>query len=154
MDRPDCDVSKLEKTYEQFSMINSLLSKWVAIYKKYLRPEMIHGRSYTLLDIGFGGGDIPLLLSKLHITAIEADERAFSYSQKLPGNDLIEFRNCLSTDLVREGLTYDFVISNHLIHHLSEYELLTLLEESDKLADKKVLFNVSCIMLNKINIMI
>lgn len=150
MDDPDCDKKELFNTYRQFSVINALISRWRTIYKDYIRTNCREAdRSYTLLDIGFGGGDLPLKLSgwakndniDLSITAIETDERAYEYIQGLKTPREISFRQISSTDLIKEGNTYDFVISNHLLHHLNDKELLQLLDESKALSKKKVLFN-------------
>ncbi|GAB5407771.1 MAG: class I SAM-dependent methyltransferase [Balneolaceae bacterium] len=150
MDREDCDAEQLKNTYRQFSIINGLLSNWRRIYKNQLFPLMVDkSRVYTLLDIGFGGGDIPLAIShwakkdgiKLKITAIETDKRAFDFAQSLPIDSSVSFLNCSSTDLVENNKKFDFVISNHVIHHLNENDLLTILSESKELAHSLVLFN-------------
>ena len=150
MDDPNCDKQELFNTYEQFSVINALISRWRSIYINEIRAACIDpGMTYTLLDIGFGGGDLPLKLSgwakndgiNLDITAIETDKRACEYVDKLDTPHEISFRQVSSTSLKEEGKTYDFVISNHLVHHLSEEELLQLLDESRALSKRKVLFN-------------
>lgn len=150
MDRDDCDIERLENTYRQFSVINRMLSNWKRIYKNRLLPMMPDlTKTYTLLDIGFGGGDIPLSISKwakkdgikLEITAIETDKRAFDYAQSLPEDPAVTFLNCSSTDLVKENKEFDFVISNHVIHHLDEENLQTILSESKELATSLVIFN-------------
>ena len=150
MDDPNCDKQELFNTYEQFSVINGLISRWRSIYKDYIRPACDNpGKSYTLLDIGFGGGDLPVKLSgwakndgiDLKITAIETDERACEYVNKIDTPAEITFRQVSSTVLMEEGKSYDFVISNHLLHHLGDKELLQLLDESKALSRKKILFN-------------
>lgn len=149
MDRDDCDPQLLENTYRQFSTINLLLSQWKRIYKSELRPLMEKGQTYSLLDIGFGGGDVPLKLSEwaeqdnldLEITAIETDKRAFEFVQQLHTPEKITFKLCSSTDLVSESQSYDFIISNHVLHHLSEDQTLKILDEAKTLALKKVIFN-------------
>lgn len=150
MDKDDCDLIKLENTYRQFSTINGLLSNWKRIYKNRLKPMMKDaGRSYTLLDIGFGGGDIPLAISKwakkdgikLQITAIETDSRAFEYAQTLQNDPSISFLNCSSTDLMNDHKLFDFVISNHVLHHLDEESALEILNEAKTLANTLVIFN-------------
>lgn len=150
MDDPDCDRDELFNTYGQFRIINSLISRWYNIYKKRIMPRCkISSKTYSLLDIGFGGGDLPVKISewaktdgiKLDITAIETDERAFEFVQNLQRPSNITFRHLASTELLEEGRTFDFVISNHLIHHLAETELMLVLEESKELSNEVVLFN-------------
>lgn len=149
MDREDCDPVLLENTYRQFATINLLLSQWKRIYKNELLPMMQEGITYTLLDIGFGGGDVPIRLAEwaekdginLIITAIDTDKRAYNFAQKLYSHPRVTFRHCASSDLVSDSVSFDFVISNHVLHHLPENQMQKFLEETKSLADQKVIFN-------------
>lgn len=150
MDREDCDLEKLENTYRQFYRINGLLSQWSKVYLKELLPLMKNkSQTFTLLDIGFGGGDIALSLARwaekdginLKITAIETDSRALDFVQKNNFPENITFHHCSTTDLVDKGEKFDFVISNHLLHHLNAETFVLLLQESEALATKKIIFN-------------
>lgn len=149
MDRPDCDPVQLENTYRQFAAINLLLSKWKRIYREEIRPHLSNQKPATLLDIGFGGGDIPFKLLQwarndgfeLHITAVETDLRAFQFVQRFRKTDDIEFLHCSSTYLLNKGRQFDFVTSNHLIHHLNSQTLPAFLEEAARLSRCKVVFN-------------
>ncbi len=150
MDKPDCNPDKLFRTYRHFASINSFLAGWRRIYTAYLKPQMGNRQdTYSLLDIGFGGGDIPFALSEwaqadginLEITAIETDQRALEYVQHLPENEHVSFLNCSSSDLVKKHEQFDFVISNNLLHHLSESETSELISDSSFLAKKLVVFN-------------
>lgn len=150
MDEPDCDRQALFNTYRQFRFINSLISRWRRVYTNYIRPFALAGnRTCTILDIGFGGGDIPLKLHKWctedsitpRITAIDTDERAFEFVTQLETPDSIFFNLVSSSDLVTQGLKFDFVISNHLLHHLHGQALDDILEESKILSSHRVLFN-------------
>lgn len=149
MDRMDCDPALLENTYRQFATINLLLSQWKRIYKNELRPMMQPSQEYSLLDIGFGGGDVSLKLAKwaerdgirLQVTGIETDPRAFNYAEKLPTPDSVSFRHCSSTELTKENASFDFVISNHLLHHLNHDQTMQILNEAKKLSSQKVILN-------------
>lgn len=149
MDRSDCDPILLKNTYQQFSTINLLLSKWKKIYQEELRPLMQHDESYRVLDIGFGGGDISIRLAKwasedgydVQFIGIETDERALEFVTGLDLPDSVQFQHCSTTELMKRGETFDFVISNHLMHHLDQEELLTLLREAKSLANRKIVFN-------------
>jgi len=150
MDDPNCDRAELFNTYRQFSVVNSLIAGWKRIYKSCLKPLMTDSeRSYSLLDIGFGGGDIPLKLAEwaandgiaLDITAIETDQRAIEFVQQLSAPENVAFRYVSSTELMAENHRFDFVISNHLLHHLGDEELPRLLDEAKNLSTQKVIFN-------------
>lgn len=150
MDLSGSNPEKLRNTLAQFRHINSYLSGWKRLFYRYILPQCTDtSRTYTLLDIGCGGGDIPLMLSglakksgiNLKITGIDTDPRAIAFleGQKIP--ETVTFRHVHTHDLATEGAVFDFVISNHLIHHLSENELITLAIDAEKLARRMILFN-------------
>ena len=149
MDREDCDPQLLENTYQQFATINLLLSQWKRIYRKELRPLMKENRTFTLLDIGFGGGDVPIKLYEwakkdgidLKITAIETDKRAYDFARKLNTPGQIIFKHTSTSELVSKSASFDFVISNHVLHHLTDDQTTHILEEAKSLASQKVIFN-------------
>lgn len=141
MDEPGCDLATLHRTYAQFSTVNALVSGWRQVYVRQLRPQLARKQLGTLLDIGSGGGDVPRQLAqwaardgfRLHITAIDADARAVAYASSLPPQPGLRFRQAFSGDLVQEGQQFDFVTSNHLLHHLTAPELAALLNDSEQL---------------------
>ena len=150
MDEANCDTILLENTYKNFTIINRLLSGWQHVFEKYIKHHCPDSdQTYTLLDIGFGGGDIPVMmhnLAKKHgiqldITAIELDDRALDYVQKQSFPTDITFRCVSEKQLIEEGEQFDFVISNHLMHHLTKNELVSLMNNTSKLATKCVIFN-------------
>ncbi len=148
MDDPDCDLRLLERTYGQFAVVNRLVSGWRRIYVETLRPVLAATPRPTLLDVGFGGGDIPRQLARwaqrdgldLAVTAIDPDPRAAAYVARVPSGS-VEFRRATSADLVAEGRTFDVVVSNHLLHHLDPDALHRLLADSERLAGRLALHN-------------
>ncbi|MDZ7658883.1 class I SAM-dependent methyltransferase [Fodinibius sp.] len=149
MDDPHCDADKLYNTYQQFSQINALISRWRHIYKQFIRPHLNQHSQFSFLDIGFGGGDIPIKLAawlqedgiNFKITAIDPDPRAMEFAQTLDMSSNIEFLQCELSELNPETQQFDFVLSNHLVHHLDEQELISILQQAKKLCSKSVLFN-------------
>ncbi len=151
IDDPDCDPRTLYNTYRQFRIINALLARMKPIYRNWIKPAMAEGRPYSLLDIGFGGGDIPLKLAawarqeghRLNVTAIEIDQRAFDYVQKhVSWPSEVAFKLTDTRTLVDEGARFDFVLSNHLLHHLDlqASEFYTMLSDAVRLSRKRALF--------------
>ena len=148
MDSPDCDLDRLERTYRQFSTVNRLFSGWRRIYRQWIRPRLDTNRPTTLLDVGFGGGDISRALSGwaardglvLRTTAIDPDERALRHVRGLPDAG-VHFEQASSADLVARGERYDVVISNHLLHHLDTAALTALLADSVALSRRLVIHN-------------
>ncbi len=146
MDNPDCDRARLYNTYRQFRYINAALSRSREVYRRWLRPAMREqSRRWTLLDVGFGGGDIPLKVAQwaasdgidLQITGIEVDRRAVEYVRALERPDNVDFRLVSTTELLRNGERFDFVLSNHLLHHLAHDEFDRLLREAAELSARR-----------------
>ena len=149
MDLPGCDPDKLDRTYAQFALVNRAVSGWRGIYLSQLRPRLRQGAPATLLDIGCGGGDVPVMLSRwaardrlrLEITAIDPDPRASRFAAERHQGSGVRFRQATAADLAGEGQSFDLVVSNHVLHHLSEDELPVFLAESAGLCHGRVIHN-------------
>ncbi|NUU32885.1 class I SAM-dependent methyltransferase [Arthrobacter sp. C9C5] len=149
MDRPDCDPARLERTYAQFALVNRAVSGWRGIYRQQLKPLLSAGSATTLLDIGCGGGDVPVLLSRwaardglrLEITAIDPDPRAAAFAASRRTRGGVRFRRQTAAELLGEGARYDVVVSNHVLHHLDAGELAGFLAESAALSAGTVIHN-------------
>jgi 2-polyprenyl-3-methyl-5-hydroxy-6-metoxy-1,4-benzoquinol methylase len=149
MDRPDCDPARLTRTYAQFAMVNRAVSGWRGIYRQHLRPLLNAATATTLLDIGCGGGDVPVLLSRwaardglrLEITAIDPDRRAAAFAAARRTRAGVSFRRQTAAELLGDGARYDVVVSNHVLHHLRPDELTGFLSESAALSDGTVIHN-------------
>ena len=149
MDLPDCDPVRLERTYRQFGLVNGALSGWRRLYRQEIRPLLSAESATTLLDVGSGGGDLAIRLSRwaakdrvrLHVTGIDPDGRAHAFAAGRPPLPGVDFRQAHTTELLREGLSFDVVISNHVLHHLQPAGLQQFLADSEALARTKVLHN-------------
>ena len=154
MDDPGCDPGQLERTYQHFGLVNDVLSGWRGVYLRQIRPQLSKSRPSRLLDIGCGGGDVPIRLwqwaardgLRLDITDIDADERAIRYASARPlpsgAAGQLHFRQAISGDLLRGGeQPFDFITSNHLLHHLSAAELSALLGDCQRLCVGTVIHN-------------
>lgn len=138
MDLPGCDPARLDRTYAQFALVNRAVSGWRGIYRTLIRPGLSPGSPTSLLDIGCGGGDVPVRLARwaardglrLDITAIDPDPRASRFARERNGGAGVTFRQASSSVLLDEGRSYDVVISNHVLHHLETGGLPAFLAES------------------------
>ncbi len=147
MDSPLCDPAMLTRTYQDFRVVNAVVSGWWRIYRRSIRPALSTTTDMTLLDIGSGGGDVSRSLARwaardglrLSVTGIDPDARAHVFATSQPKIVGLSFRRALSSDLVAEGERFDFVVSNHVLHHLSVAELKGLLVDSEALAGRRVL---------------
>ena len=162
MDRPDADPELLSNTYGQFSVINRLLSGWKTIYQREIRPTARElNRPVRILDIGCGGGDILFTLHQMckkdgivaELTGIDPDKRSIDFASGRVSDGAIRFfhqtasehafeqASELATELANSGERYDYVISNHLLHHLQDEEVRKLASDACDLALHQVIFN-------------
>ena len=147
MDGLDCDPAMLDRTYAQFPVVNFVVSGWRSMYCRSIRPGLSTTRPSTLLDVGSGGGDVARSLARwaardglrLEVTAIDPDPRAHAWASSRPGVRGLSFRRALSSDLVAEGARFDYVVSNHILHHLNAAELQGVLADSEALARRGAL---------------
>ena len=162
MDRPDADPELLSNTYRQFSVINRLLSGWKTIYQREIRPTARElNRPVRILDIGCGGGDILFTLHQMckkdgivaELTGIDPDKRSIDFASGRVSDGAIRFfhqtasehafeqASELASELANSGERYDYVISNHLLHHLQDEEVRKLASDACDLALHQVIFN-------------
>ena len=146
MDDPDCDRAALDRTYAQFALVNRIVAGWRSTYRRWLRPLMDAGTTTTVLDLGSGGGDIAGALVRwaasdglaVHVTAADPDPRACAFATARPVPAGVTHVTAGSGDLLAAGDRFDLVISNHLLHHLGPAELTGVLDESSRLARRRV----------------
>lgn len=133
----DVDVKRFRRTVRQFRVINYLLSSSSRLIGEHFFSimEQDPGRSYTLLDVGAGGCDIAIRATrearrrglKLLITALDNDSRIISLAHHaLTDYPEITFVEGDAMDLYRLG-SFDFVFSNHVLHHLAWDDIRKLL---------------------------
>lgn len=142
MDDPQADARMLARTYGRFGLVNALVSRPGMIYRRDIRPRAARAERLRILDVGAGGGDLCRLLAgrlrrdglQADITALDADERAIRWASAHDGGAGIRYRCALTTELADAGETFDVVLSNHVLHHLDDAELQTVLGDSVRLA--------------------
>ncbi|GAA5085835.1 class I SAM-dependent methyltransferase [Microbacterium yannicii] len=127
MDDPSCDPDRLRATLRRFGTVNRLVSGWGAVYRHTLAPHLrALGRPARVLDVGCGGGDVVLRLAaearrdglEVEWTGIDPDPRSYEVAVERGPVDGVTFRRADAATLVGEGLTFDAVLSNHVLHHL------------------------------------
>lgn len=132
------DPNRLRRTVRQFKLINKLFSASGRLMRTHFFTVMEQDpdRVYTLLDVGAGGCDIAIQAArearrrglKLNITALDRDRRVLPIaSQAIRDYPEIRIVEGDALDLHRLG-PFDFVFSNHLLHHLSWDQIAILLE--------------------------
>ncbi len=146
MDDPDCDPRRLRATYAQFALVNGALAGWRRVFRRWIRPCAPGGAS--LLDVGCGGGDVARGLARwssaagvpLRVTACDPDARALAYARSAPGAR-VRYLQSTMAELLDSGERFDFVISNHVLHHLEEGAVAAFLDHSAALARRRVIHN-------------
>jgi 2-polyprenyl-3-methyl-5-hydroxy-6-metoxy-1,4-benzoquinol methylase len=140
MDAPDADPRMLARTYRRFETVNRMLSGWRRLYRRRIRDRVL-ARDVRVLDIGSGGGDIARSIARwcaadarsCEVVAADADPRATAWAALRAGPVNVTYVTAMTGDLVREGERFDVVLSNHLLHHLQDDELETVLSDSARL---------------------
>jgi 2-polyprenyl-3-methyl-5-hydroxy-6-metoxy-1,4-benzoquinol methylase len=134
----DVDAQRFRRTIRQFKLINSLLSASGRLMREHFFSIMEQDpeQSYTLLDVGAGGCDIAINTArearrrglKLTITALDSDKRILPIaSQAIRDYPEIRIVEGNALDLNKLGV-FDFVFSNHLLHHLDWDEIKIFLD--------------------------
>jgi 2-polyprenyl-3-methyl-5-hydroxy-6-metoxy-1,4-benzoquinol methylase len=125
----DVDENRFQRTIRQFELINCLFSASSRLVREHFfsRMERDPDRMYTLLDVGAGGCDIAIRTVrearrrglKLSITALDSDRRILPIaSHAIRDYPEIRIVEGNALELSRLG-PFDFVFSNHLLHHLA-----------------------------------
>jgi len=147
MDDPACDEKMLIRTVRQFRLINLLFSASRRLIKKELVSRMKPGSTEpcTFLDIGAGGCDTALWLADyckkksipIRITCLDNDSRIARYARSLiKKRENIELLQASVFD-IRTIPDFDFIFSNHFLHHFSDSQIpgiLDLVEEKTGIA--------------------
>ncbi len=151
MDQPDADTGRLQKTIEQFDLINRLFSAGLRLFKKHLAPLIAADphREWTMLDFGSGGADIDRALVrycrrrgwKVKITALDLDPRLLPWARELC-RGYPEITPVTGSVFDMESLgKFDFIMSNHTLHHLPYPDVRRAVELSKKNARHAFLLN-------------
>jgi 2-polyprenyl-3-methyl-5-hydroxy-6-metoxy-1,4-benzoquinol methylase len=144
MDRVDIDIEKLLSTVKQFGIFNAHLSRSRTLIRKGFFSSMKKepGKNYAICDIGTGGADIPLWIAKkarrlklrIQITAIDRDVRLLPVAKKAacryPEIRLVTHD---ARELHQLG-EFDFIFSNHFLHHLERSDLGNILSQVEEQA--------------------
>lgn len=139
MEYPDVDLQKFWRSMRQFKRINFLFSSSRRLLRRHFFTimEQEPERSYTLLEVGSGGCDVAVWIArearrrglKLEITALDSDERVLPVAYQAT-RDYPEIHSIQGNALEIRGLgAYDFIFSNHMMHHLGWDEIKTVLEQ-------------------------
>ncbi|MFD5863858.1 methyltransferase domain-containing protein [Agromyces sp. NPDC127015] len=146
MDDPGCDPEMLARTFEQFRLVNRVVSGGGSVYRNWIRPRLSPVWTTRLLDVGTGAADLPRRWlrqasaegMRLEITAIDPDPRALAAARAAADADPapgLELLGVTTGELAEADRHFDLVVSNHMLHHLDGREFGSLLADSERLAE-------------------
>lgn len=147
MDDPTCDRETLFRTLRQFERINLLVTPNRSLANALIVDDMQNGEPRRLLDVGAGGGDFARWIvdrareegKQLSVVCIDPDRRVCDYCvARCRDYPEIETR-CSGFREVDER--FDYVFSNHVLHHLSEAETLALLNHTRSITTRLLLIS-------------
>jgi 2-polyprenyl-3-methyl-5-hydroxy-6-metoxy-1,4-benzoquinol methylase len=151
MDSDSVDLKKLLKTVRQFAILNFLFTSSRRLIRENIFKVMKNAPEveYTLLDLGAGGCDIDRWAIrkarrsglKLCVTAIDRDERIMPQVRRsLENYPEIRIVQGSVFDL-NVNDKYDFIFSNHFLHHLEWDEIEKIIRYAVTAAKIGFLFN-------------
>lgn len=149
MDAPDCDLSKLERTYVQLAIINRTLSRMTSLLQRHVLADVERvGGTATIAEFGCGGADVLAWLAnegkrrglRLKLVGVDSDPRAVERARA----NLGRFENATVVvgslgDLQAQGA--DYVFSNHVLHHIAPYDLVPVLAQLRGACTRRLLIN-------------
>ena len=148
MDDPHSSEEQLRKTLLQFQRINRFLTPSRSLLRRYVLKSMRTDpeRAWTLLDVGAGGGDTARWLIdqcthskiRVRVTCVDHDPRVIAFAreqcQDYPAVEVIQED---ATNLPGWNRQWDFVFSNHVLHHLATDRLPAALEVIDQVCARR-----------------
>ena len=147
MDDPACDPDRLAATLRRFDLVNRAIGGWGRVWRRGISPRLQRlGRPARVLDVGSGGGDVVARLAAMADAdgldvdwlGIDPDPRALAVARERarPG---VAFACTDAAGLVASGERFDVVLSNHVLHHLTDTELPEFIAETSALSRGPVL---------------
>ena len=147
MDAPDANREALLRTVDQFTLINRLFSRSRTMLKRYVLAGQ--KGSFTMLDVGCGGGDIMRWLVQtcrkadlgVQVVCLDRDPRIVEFAQtRCHAFPEISIRegDVRELSLDRE---FDYVFCNNFLHHFRDPEIPEILSVMYRAATRALLIS-------------
>jgi 2-polyprenyl-3-methyl-5-hydroxy-6-metoxy-1,4-benzoquinol methylase len=148
MDQPGLEPRLHHAALRGLGRINSISGSARALW-----PSLLHlarERPISVLDVGSGGGDVPIALSvraqraglPIQFTGCDISPTAVAYARqaasRAAANVSFHERNVLTEGIVER---FDIVVCSLFLHHLEEIEARNLLEQMRQAARHLVMVN-------------
>lgn len=132
MDAPDLDPAVYERVLHDLARVNRwTFTAWPAL--AFLRRAVGPARRFSLLDVGFGDGDILRTIARwakgsgieADLVGVDLNERSAAIARaQTPSGLGIDYR---SGDYRDQPEAFDFIISSQVTHHMSNAQLAAFL---------------------------
>ena len=141
MDCPQSSEQLLRNTLKQFRWINRFLTPCHRLLHRHVLQRMRGDpdRAWTMLDVGSGGCDLPMWLMdrcraegiRLTITCMDHDARVVQFARQRLAHypEIVAVRGDALTLADTPPATWDFIFSNHFLHHLSTPQVRQFLQQ-------------------------
>ena len=152
MDRTDNTAEDLNGALDDLRVVNRFLGgsrTLVDAVRPFLR-ERGDGEPLSILDVGTGGGDLPLDLvaaarrsgRRIRVVAVDRDEVTLDYARRRSGEaPEIEWRTADAFELPFAPASFDLVTASLFLHHFTHDDAVRLLVSFRRLARRAVLIN-------------
>ena len=136
MDAPDLDPAVYEKVLHDLARVNRwTFTAWPAI--AFLNRAIGDARHFSLLDVGFGDGDILRAIARwarrrgisAQLVGVDLNEKSLAAARHATPSDLrIDYR---AGDYLDQPEPFDFIISSQVTHHMTDAQLMTFLRHME-----------------------
>jgi ubiquinone/menaquinone biosynthesis C-methylase UbiE len=146
MDRPQPVGPELEADLENLRQLNRYFGGY-RLVRRFLRCWLKPGRTYRLLDLATGFGDIPRMIVDwarrrniaVRIHAVDSHPSTLALARRhSEGYPEIEFIRA-DARTFGDQLTYDLVLCSLTLHHFSDDDAVRVLRRAAQLSHDKVL---------------
>jgi len=136
----------LEASLESLRVLNKYFGAY-SLVRHFMRQWLERGRTYRILDLATGFGDIPRMIVSwarrhgvaVRIDAVDLQPATLAIARKASaGYPEIQFIRADARNY-RDAMTYDVVCCSLALHHFSELDALKVLRRACELSHDKVL---------------
>jgi len=137
---------ELEASLESLRVLNKYFGAY-SLVRHFMRRWLEPGRTYRLLDLATGSGDIPRMIVNwarrhgvnIRIDAVDLQPSTLEIARRASaGYPEIEFIRADARNYC-EAMTYDIVCCSLALHHFSEMDAMKVLRRACELSHDKVL---------------
>jgi len=137
---------ELEASLESLRVLNKYFGAY-SLVRHFMRRWLEPGRTYRMLDLATGSGDIPRMIVKwarrhgvnVRIDAVDLNPATLQIARKKStGYPELQFIRADARNYC-DAMTYDVVTCSLALHHFSELDALKVLRRACELSHDKVL---------------